>query len=147
MSTYKNELERFICQKCYDDIWNPLAKWVAEHPASLELLYSRIECPDTATLCDMLLEFTTNVSIVGDTISFDAVVSCDIELEEETYHDRQSDSVSQWFRVSSSVTVEDRIKGFVVRDIEPYSKSKQPKRDGAADSNLIPIIYKKDLDA
>lgn len=100
MPTYKNELECFIYEKCYDRIYNPLAEWVAEHPTSLELLYSRIEYPDTATLCDMLLEFTTNVSIVEDVISFDAVVSCEIELEEETYHDRQSSSVSQWFRVS-----------------------------------------------
>lgn len=147
MPTYKNELECFIYEKCYDRIYNPLAEWVAEHPTSLELLYSRIEYPDTATLCDMLLEFTTNVSIVEDVISFDAVVSCEIELEEETYHDRQSSSVSQWFKVSCSVTVEDKIKGFVVREIESYSRSRQPKREGATDSNLVPIIYPKDLDA
>ena len=42
MPTYKNELERFIYEKCYDRIFNPLAEWVAEHPTSLELLYSRI---------------------------------------------------------------------------------------------------------
>ena len=104
MPTYKNELERFIYEKCYDRIFNPLAEWVAEHPTSLELLYSRIEYPDTATLCDMLLEFTTNLSIVEDVISFDAVVSCEIELEEETYHDRRSGSVSQWFRVEKKST-------------------------------------------
>jgi len=88
MPTYKNELERFIYEKCYENIFNPLAAWVGEHP----------------------MEFTTNVSIVGDVISFDAVVSCEIELEEETYHDRQSASVNQWFRVSCSVTVEDKLK-------------------------------------
>lgn len=67
MAIYKNELERFIYEKCYDRIFSPLAEWVSENPNSLELLYSRVEYPDTATLQDMLLEFTTNVAIVGDT--------------------------------------------------------------------------------
>ena len=46
MPTYKNELERFIYEKCYDRIFNPLAEWVAEHHF-IKLLYSRIEYPDT----------------------------------------------------------------------------------------------------
>ncbi len=99
MQPYKNELDRLVYQKCYDDMITPLAEWIRTHPAALELKYSRIEYPDTAMLSDMFLEFTTNVSIVGDTISFDAIVSCEIEVEEDICHDKQSASVTQWFRL------------------------------------------------
>lgn len=102
MKEYKNELEHLIYEKCYDKIFIPLATWVGEHPNSLDLMYSRIKYPDTAILQDMILEFTTDVAIVDDVVSFDAVVSCEIELEEELTRDRHSDSVSQKYVIEDN---------------------------------------------
>ncbi|MDR1669124.1 MAG: helix-turn-helix domain-containing protein [Oscillospiraceae bacterium] len=147
MQPNKSELDRLVYQKCYNDMYKPLSEWIGTHPASLELKYSQIKYPDTASLSDMFLEFTTDVSIVGDTISFDAIVSCEIDVEEDTYYDRQSDTVGQWFRLHCSVVVEERIRDFTVHQIKLYSRLRQPKRNGAADRNLVPIIYLKDLDA
>jgi hypothetical protein len=84
-----NELEQFIYQKCYDRIWAAGAEYIADHPNSLELGYSRIKYPDAATLQDMVLEFTTNISIDEDMLTFDAIVSCEIELEEETHRESE----------------------------------------------------------
>jgi hypothetical protein len=109
MSELKNELERFIYQVCYDRIWNTVFEYVSEHPNSLELGYSRIQYPDSASLEDMMLEFSTNICIDEDTLSFDAVVSCTIELEEETHNGTNTAEVSQWFKVSCSVIVEDKL--------------------------------------
>ena len=143
---YRNELEHLVYERCFGDVYNPLAVWVKENPNSLELMYSRIKYPDTATLQDMVLEFTTDVAISGDIVNFDAVVSCEIELEEELNRDRHSNSVSQWFRVSCSVKVDDKISNFKVLNIEPYSKGRLTRHEGKVDSNLVPKIYKKDLD-
>ena len=109
--------------------------------------YSRVQYPDSATLEDMVLEFSTNISIDEDTLSFDAVVSCTIELEEETHNDTNTAEVSQWFKVSCSVLVEDKLKKFTVHNIDTYSKGNRPITSGvAATNNIVPIIRKNQLD-
>ncbi|MDR1538128.1 MAG: hypothetical protein LBU32_09070 [Clostridiales bacterium] len=147
MGEYQNELEQFIYQICYDRIWNAVSEYVSAHPSSLELGYSRVEYPDSATLEDMVLEFPTNISVDEDTLSFAAVVSCTIELEQETYHDVETAEVSQWFKVSCSALIEDSLKKFTVHDIETYSKGKRSIVSGvAATKNIVPIIHKDQLD-
>jgi hypothetical protein len=96
---------------------------------------------------DMILEFSTNISVDEDTLSFDAVVSCVIMLEQETYHDTVTADANQWFKVHCSVVVEDRIKNFTVHEIDTYSKGKRTMTTGvAATNNIVPIIYKSQLD-
>jgi hypothetical protein len=146
MTKYKNTLERFVYEKCYDNIFNALAGFIASHPNSLET-YSRIKYPDSAALETMLLEFMTNVRVSGDVVSFDAVVSAEIEFEsDDSYRGLESDSAGQWFRVSCVVTVEDKLKSFLVKGIEVYAKGRYANRDGAADNNLVPYIRKEHLD-
>ncbi|MDT8900240.1 ImmA/IrrE family metallo-endopeptidase [Anaeroselena agilis] len=147
MPNRTNELEQFIYQKCYDRIWEAVYGYVAAHPNSLELGYSRVQYPDSAMLEDMILEFSTNINIDEDTLSFDAVVSCVIMLEQETYHDTVTAEVSQWFKVHCFVVVEDGIKNFNVHDIDIYSKGKRAMTTGvAATNNIVPIICKNQLE-
>jgi hypothetical protein len=147
MANYQNELEQFIYQVCYDPIWAAVSEYVAAHPNSLELGYSRVKYPDSATLEDMVLEFSTNISIDEDRLNFDAIISCTIELEQETYHDVQTAEASQWFKVSCSALVEDGLKKFSVHEIDTYSKGKRPIASGiAATKNIVPIIRKEQLD-
>jgi len=148
MPNRTNELEQLIYQKCYDQIWETVSTYVAAHPNSLELSYSRVQYPDSALLEDMVLEFSTNILIDEDTLTFDAVVSCQIELEEQTYHDTKNAEVNQWFKVNCSVVIEDQLKQFTVHKIETYSKGgRKPSNGIAATNNIVPIIYPKDLDA
>ncbi|GHU52853.1 hypothetical protein AGMMS49975_09540 [Clostridia bacterium] len=147
MKSPKGELARFIYEKCYDDLLKAVYEWVEEHPNSLELWRYPFDA-DAAVVEDMLIEFTTNVSVVGDVISCDVIVSCDpIVLQQKNYHgDLREKEVTQWFRVRCEIVVEDRVKKFAVKNIAPYEREESRKCDGKADNNLVPIIGKKNLD-
>lgn len=80
MSTQKNDLEEFIYKICYQPIWNAVNTFLMSHPYALKLSTSRVKYPDTAVLMDMMLEYTSNISIDEDTLFFDAIISCTIEL-------------------------------------------------------------------
>ena len=147
MTNQTNELEQFIYQKCYDRMWEGISEYIASHPSSLELPYSRVKYPDSAALESMLLEFSTNISIDENTLSFEAIVSCEILIEQETYHDTVTAEANQWFKVRCSVVVEERIKDFAIHDISIYAKGKRAINSGvAATKNIVPVIYKNQLD-
>lgn len=145
MNAPKGELARFLWNKCHDRLFTPVAAWVSQYPNSIEA-YSRIEYPDAATLETLLIEFTTNVSVVDDTIKFDAVVSCEIVLEGDGRRDRVDETVTQWLRASCEVTVEEDVKRFAVGNITTYSRERNRQYDGRADNNLVPIIGNANLD-
>lgn len=145
--TLNNDLERFIYQKCFDRIWEAVAQFVSENPGGLDLAHSRIKYPDTATVEDAYLEFAANIIIDEDTLSFDAVVSCDVVLEEEGYHDRRSGEANLWFRVNCTAVIEDKVKRITVHSVEIYSKGKHKPTTGvAATENIVPKIYPEDWD-
>lgn len=87
----------------------------------------------------MLLEFPANIVIDEDMLSFDAVVSCNLMLEQETYHDRESCEASQWFKASCTVVIRERLQDFTVTGIEVYSgyKKKPPITDMLASVNIV----------
>lgn len=147
MSNYKNDVEQFIYEICYRPMWEEVSIFLHEHPHSLDLVFSRIQYPDTAVLEDMILEFPSNVRINGDHLLFDAVVSCTIELSEETEKGTCSNESRQWLIVSCDALVTDKLEHFEVRKIRPYKTGISRNNDGqAVSSNIVPIIYKKDLD-
>ena len=43
---------------------------------------ARIKYPDTALLLDMLLEYATHIRVDEDSLFFDAILSCTIELQQ-----------------------------------------------------------------
>jgi len=57
-----------------------------------------------------------------DTITFDVVVSCEIEIEETVKRNRETDSVTQWFRVHCRTELGDGLKNLKVTNVEVYSK-------------------------
>lgn len=95
MGTYNNEIEQFIYTVCYRPMWEAAYTYIAEHPYALNLSYSRIQNPDSAILEDMVLEYTKNIRIDEDSLLFDAVVSCTINLTEDTYKGTASHETSQ----------------------------------------------------
>ena len=101
MGTYRDEIERFIYEICYQPIWASLSEYLVQHLSLLDLTYSRVKYPDSACIEDMLLEFTKNVRVDEDSLLFDAVVSCTLNLEEESYHGRflVNSTSGFWFHV------------------------------------------------
>jgi hypothetical protein len=142
--TQGSEIERlFYTEKCYTPLFESLYVWVAEHFSAMELHYARIKFPDAAMLQSMMLKFATDIAVVEDTISFDAVVACEVELQQ----DGRSCSHDQWFRLSCEVVVEDKIKRADAKNIQVYERTKQKNKIGKADVNLVPIMGWASLDA
>jgi hypothetical protein len=104
-----------------------------------------VKYPDTATLLNFMLMTATDMCLDEDTITFDAVVEAEIQIENS--ENGRYDTGKQWFRIPCSVTVEDRITAFECRDIQPYKREPLKKdRKGACDANIVPIIGWKHLD-
>lgn len=129
-------------------MWAEAYNYIYNHPYQLNLSFSRIEYPDSATLEDMVLEFTKDIRIQDDHLLFNAIVSCTILLTEDNYKGFSSCDTSQWLDLSCDAKITDKLESFVVASIKPYSGIRAMKKDGAAVSkNIVPIIAKKDLEA
>ncbi len=118
------EIDRFIDKKCYDAIYSALSSYIEDNPDGLELDQTSnfVEEPDGASLIDMEIVKTENCIIDEDEITFDTVVSCELEIEETVKRNRETDSASQWFRMHCKAVLADTLKSFTVSDIEVYSK-------------------------
>lgn len=148
MGNYQDEIERFIYEICYQPIWASVSDYVSQHLSLLDLTYSRVKYPDSAYMEDMLLEFTKNVRIDEDTLSFDAVISCTINLTEDNYRGTASCDLSQWFLVSCEAVIEDKLKSLAITNVQQYTPGLRTQRVGQLVSkNIVPILYKKDLEA
>ena len=134
MGTYNNEIEQFIYTVCYRPMWEAAYTYIAEHPYALNLSYSRIQNPDSAMLEDMILEYTKNIRTDEDSLLFDAVVSCTINLTEDTYKGTASHETSQWLVLSCVAVVTDigkRVKGQICK------KGQKNKRTTISNDTLI----------
>ena len=148
MGKYRDEIERFIYEICYQPIWAAISEYVSQHLSLLDLTYSRVKYPDSAYVEDMLLEFTKNIRINEDTLLFDAVVSCTMNLTEENYRGTSSCDLSQWFLVSCEAVIEDKLKALNITNVQQYTPGLRTQSDGhPVSKNIVPILYKKDLEA
>ena len=148
MGNYRDEIERFIYEICYQPIWASVSDYVSQHLSLLDLTYSRVKYPDSAYMEDMLLEFTKNVRINEDTLSFDAVVSCTMNLTEDNFRGTVSCDLSQWFLVSCEAVIEDKLRSLTITNVQQYTPGLRTQSDGQPVSkNIVPILYKKDLEA
>lgn len=148
MSTQKNDLEEFIYKICYQPIWNAVNTFLMAHPYALKLSTSRVKYPDMAMLMDMMLEYTNNISIDEDTLFFDAIISCTIELQQnDEYRGTLTGETSQWLIASCEATITDKLDSLKVSDVKVWTKGRKPVSSGiAATNNIVPVLYKKDLD-
>ena len=148
MSKAQNEIEEFIYKICYRPIWESLNNYIAAHPTTLNFSMSRIKYPDTAMLLDMLLEYATHIRIDEDSLFFDAILSCTIELQQfDEYRGDMSGETSQWLIASCEAVITDRLESLTVSSVKPWSKDTKPSSTGvAASKSIVPIIYRKDLD-
>lgn len=147
VGNYRDEIERFIYEICYQPIWASVSEYVSQHLSLLDLTYSRVKYPDSAYVEDMLLEFTKNVRIDDNSLLFDAVVSCTMNLTEENYRGMASCDLNQWFLVSCEAVIEDSLKSLIITNVQQYVPGMRQRVTGQAVSkNIVPILYKKDLE-
>lgn len=148
MSKAQNEIEEFIYKICYRPIWESVNNYIATHPITLNLSMSRIKYPDTAMLLDMLLEYATHIRIDEDSLFFDAILSCTIELQQfDEYRGDMSAETSQWLIASCEAVITDKLESLTVSSVKPWNKDTTPSSVGvAASKSIVPIIYRKDLD-
>lgn len=148
MGKAQNDIEEFIYKICYQPIWTAVNDYISVHPTALNLSMSRIQYPDTAMLLDMLLEYTTNIRIDEDSLFFDAIMSCTIELQQfDEYRGDRSGETSQWLIASCEAIITDKLEAVKISSVKPWSKCTQPSSSGvAASKSIVPIIYRKDLD-
>lgn len=148
MGANTNELEQFIYQICYHPMWTEAYNYIYSHPTTLDLSFARIKYPDRAFLRDMLLEFTSNVEIGEDFLSFDAIVSATIELHaDDDYYGSRTCDTSQWLVLSCKAEITDMLKAVTISNVKPYSHQRKTATNGIAVSgNIVPIISKEDLE-
>lgn len=148
MGKAQNEIEEFIYKVCYQPIWKAVNEYIAMHPTALNLSMARIHYPDTAMLLDMLLEYATHIRIDEDSLFFDAIMSCTVELQQfDEYRGEMSAESSQWLIASCEAIVTDKLESIKISDVKPWSKGSQPSSAGvAASKSIVPIIYRRDLD-
>ena len=143
----RNEVQEFIYRFCYNSIWSAVSAYLYIHPTTLNLNMCRIHYPNSAILQDMILEYTTNISIDEDHLNFDAILSCTIELhEDDPYRDIHTAETSQWLIASCVATITDKLDELTISEIKPWQKEYKPVKGIAASKNIVPILYKKDLD-
>lgn len=129
MGNYQNELEQFIYEVCFQPIWEEAALYISEHPYALDLSRARIKYPTSAYLENMAIEFTCNICIVEDVLSFDAVASCAINLIEETEWRCGNTDTIQWLTISCEAKITAQLEQLRITNIAPYERAieKQPK--------------------
>lgn len=121
MQRKQSNLDQLIDKKCYDAMYRAVAGYIEDNPDELELSSYLVEEPDGATLSDLELIRTCDATIDENEISFVAIVSCEIEIEETVRRNRETDGASQWFRVKCKAVLGETLKSFRVTGVEVYS--------------------------
>lgn len=115
-------LDRFIDKKCFDAIYRALEVYIEDNFGNLELSSYHVQEPDGAQLLEMEVIRTNGGTSEDDTITFDVIVSCEIEIEETVKRNRETDSVTQWFKAHCEAEFGEGLKNFKVTNVEVYSK-------------------------
>ena len=146
VGNYQNELEQFIYEVCYHPMWEKASQYISEHPYVLDLSRSRIKYPTSAYLENLSLEFTCNIRIAEDILSFDAVTNCSIALIEETEWNCGNSDIIQWLTISCEAKITDRLEHLKITNICPYQRGYRKTAKGTFSSNIVPYIKKEDLE-
>ena len=71
-----------------------------------------------------------------------------MNLTEDNYRGTASCDLSQWFLVSCEAVIEDKLRSLTITNVQQYTPGLRTQSDGQPVSkNIVPILYKKDLEA
>ncbi|HBY21563.1 MAG: hypothetical protein A2Y24_04675 [Clostridiales bacterium GWE2_32_10] len=118
-SAFEGELDR----SCYNKLYKEMQKYIEDNCDSIEFHRKSnfVREVQFASLEEMGIERVTKIQQNDDNLTFNVIVSCDIEIEETVSRNRETDGVNQWFIASCSADFDGELKNFKVNDIGAYN--------------------------
>jgi len=100
---HDNEIEQFVRRFCYIDIYSAVSGRLRESSDFLRVEWSSSTGFHSASLVIMALEHVTNIKVDEDTLFFDAIVNCEIELFLGAQYSTQTRFINQSLILSCSL--------------------------------------------
>ncbi|GHV40542.1 hypothetical protein FACS189490_05870 [Clostridia bacterium] len=136
----------YVTTRFENEIWDALDRYITERPAALDVRSYLVNSPEEAELCDITYKRVDVFDTQDDSVLFDVIIEAEITISGKSRRDRESDDVSQWFRVSCRADLENgKLDGFVINSISVYDRRQQSRTDTLSDT-LVPVIAKENFD-
>lgn len=118
---FKSMIEEQFFQEIFDTLQEDIMNNYADY--DLTLRANDVQEVLEATLDNIQILKVNNINQDDEEVSFDVMVSCDIEIGDYAYEENISESICQWFKLSCSAILENAtLDDFSVDDIEAYNK-------------------------
>jgi hypothetical protein len=118
---FKSMIEEHFYQNIFESLQNEIMDNYDQY--DLALRANVVNEVLEASLDNIELLRILDIKQDAEEISFDILVSCDIEIGDYAYRETILESVCQWFKLSCSATLQNAaLKNFTVDGIEAYNK-------------------------
>ena len=117
--------ESMIKEKFYDDIFNTLNEDITDnyHHYDLDTRCRDVNEVLSASLDQFELIQVRNIHQEEEEVSFNLLVSCDIEVEDYAYGETIGEVICQWFELNCSAILENgMLDEFTVEGFAAYNK-------------------------
>jgi hypothetical protein len=131
----------------YDKIFNAIKRFALGNRGSLDFLDADMREAKYIELSDVYFKTAQNIQIKDDTVTFHALIEAEFTAQKKWHGDYEDISDTVWFRLDCEMTVTDKMDGFRVKNIEPYSRKLFEARTAfTATDNFVPVLSREDLD-
>lgn len=130
----------------YNAVWQAIERFLVSNKREMDFDDDGLTDGDIE-LDEIYFKFAVNVSVIEDTVSFDAIVDGSFSARKKYKRDYDYETGSQWFRLTCEMTVADKLTSFTVKNVCTYTREEKRKTEFAATSNFVPIIAKEKFDA
>lgn len=104
----------FIKENFENDIADAVGSFISDNPDELECSTNFVDTPEEAELLDFDIKWINVSDAPGMGILFDVIIEAEIAISETVRRNQESDSDSQWFRVSCSGDLNSGLKNFEI---------------------------------
>lgn len=118
---FKSMIEENFHQEIFDSLQDEIMDNYAEYDLTLRanLVQEVLE----ASLDGIEILRVSNINQDDEEVSFDVLVSCDIEIGDYAYGENIPESICQWFQLNCSAILDNAVlENFNVNGIEAYNK-------------------------
>jgi len=141
----KNEIDTFIIKYFINDLTTIAEKWFAIKD-NTKNISTKIKEPDNVELKNSEYKYATNITIIGDTLDFEAAMLCSVSLYKCVNDHDYSISTNQWLFLHCQVIIDNPTMTFKVISGSIGSTGKSKRIGYAVDNNLVPYIKKDNLE-
>ena len=149
MSVYgaSSELGKLIAEDSilYDKFYNSINSFAIRNRNSLEFLDN--DSKNTyITLENIIFKYALNLTVIEDTVEFDAVIEGEFSYNIRFQGDYDSNYGYQWFGLHCNMIITDKIERCLISNLDIYTSMQRRQLNFAATMNFIPVISKNDLE-